>query len=151
MLFRGKLQRAQDAVKRALSELGPEDRFNVVTFSSSATRLSAQLLAPTRENLLRAFAFIDGMTLSPATNFSAGVRSVFSLASVTHVFLLSDGEPTEGTRDYAQLRAEIRQLNTAGARVLTLALGLGEQFPGIRLLQGIAEDSGGQFSYVNLR
>jgi hypothetical protein len=73
-----------------------------------------------------------------------------ALEPATHIFLMSDGEPNSGITDADELRALIRERNSRKARILTLALGLGEQFPGIPLLKGIAEDNRGKFDYVNL-
>ena len=68
----------------------------------------------------------------------------------THIFLLSDGEPSRGITDEVSLRHFIRTHNLNKALIATMALGLGENFPGIPLLKGIAAENGGQFSYVNL-
>jgi hypothetical protein len=74
----------------------------------------------------------------------------FSDSRLTHVFLLSDGEPSQGIRNPDDLRAAVREWNRPHARVITLALGRGEQFPGIPLLRSLAEDHNGQFSYVDV-
>ena len=48
------------------------------------------------------------------------------------------------------LRGAVREWNQPHAKLITLALGRGEQFPGIPLLRGLAGDHNGQFSYVDV-
>ncbi len=88
--------------------------------------------------------------MSPNTNMSGGLEVAFALKGVTHIFLLSDGEPSTGIEDPDELRALVKQLNTRRIHLITMALGLGEQFRGMALLKALAEDNDGQFSYINL-
>ena len=44
----------------------------------------------------------------------------------------------------------MREQNRQKAQVFTLALGLGEEFPGIQLLKSLAQDNSGKYTYVDL-
>ena len=48
------------------------------------------------------------------------------------------------------MRAFVKDQNRQKAQVYTLALGLGEEFPGIQLLKSLAEDNNGKYTYVDL-
>jgi uncharacterized protein YegL len=147
----GKIVRAQHALKTALSELKPTDAFNIIPFAGRARALSSEMIPATRENVQLAGAFVDSIRARGDTNLSSAMEMALALEGATHIFLLSDGEPKAGITDPDEIRAMIREMNQRrGARILTLALGLGEQFPGIPLLKGIAEDNNGKFDYVNL-
>jgi Mg-chelatase subunit ChlD len=151
MAFSGKMQRAKAALKAALRELDSGDSFNIMDFSAQPRLFSSAMMAPTAENLERANGYIDRILAASTTNLSAALDRALVLKPLTHIFVLSDGEPSQGIRDFQELRTHVRRLNRANAQFITLALGLGEQFPGIRLLQGLAEDSGGHFTYINLK
>jgi hypothetical protein len=46
-----------------------------------------------------------------------------------------------GITDPAELRALVRQQDGGRAQVITLALGLGQNFPGVELLKALAADN----------
>ena len=146
----GKIAKAKDALCRALLELRSTDYFNVINFDEHAHMMSPIMLAANKANVKEAFKFVFELSLHNYTNVSEGIEAALSQEGVTHIFLLSDGEPNKGVQQFSQLRAFIKEHNTKGVQINTLALGLGERFPGMRLLNGIAEDNGGQYGYVNL-
>jgi secreted protein with Ig-like and vWFA domain len=145
-----KIGKAQEALKQAISELKPTDSFNIITFAARVDGFSNVMLAATKENVEQADEFIDLLRLRGGTNISGALEIALSLEGITHIFLLSDGEPMGGITDPDQIRAMVREFNTQKAQIITLALGLGEQFRGMALLKGLAEDNNGKFSYVNL-
>jgi hypothetical protein len=145
-----KIGKAKEALKKALSELKPVDSFNVIHFNRRVFGLTNALLSATPENITQANEFVDNIRMSPNTNMSGGLAAAFSLKGVTHIFLLSDGEPSTGIEDPDELRAFVKQLNTTRIHLITMALGLGEQFRGMTLLKALAEENDGQFSYINL-
>jgi hypothetical protein len=145
-----KIGKAKDALKKALSELKPGDSFNIVTFDANVHWFGASLLPATRANLTQGVEYVDSIQLRGGTNLSGGLEKALAHTDATHIFLLSDGEPSRGITDAGQLREAVKFWNRQKAHILTLALGLGEQFPGIPLLKGLADDNEGKFSYVNL-
>lgn len=145
-----KIGKAREALKKALAELKPGDSFNIVGFDGQVRAFGGSMIAASRENVTRGMEWVDAIRTAPGTFISGAMEKALQAEQVTHVFLLSDGEPSRGITNPAQLRALIKERNTGKAVIATLALGLGEEFPGIPLLKGIAEDNGGEFSYVNL-
>jgi len=145
-----KIGQAKLALKKALNELRRTDRFNIVNFDGEVHQFAGSLVAATPENMDLAMQYVDAIQLRPGTHLSDAMLKALAYRNISHVFLLSDGEPSRGVTNPGALRSLIRDLNGARAKILTLALGLGEQFPGISLLKGIADDNDGDFSYVNL-
>jgi hypothetical protein len=145
-----KIGKAKEALRKALSELQPTDTFNLVYFSGSAYPFANSMLSATPENVHLAARNIDGVQPHGGTDISGALNLALNFETITHVFLLSDGEPSRGITDPDALRAWARDRNAQKAQIITLALGLGEQFRGIPLLKGLADDHNGKFSYVNL-
>lgn len=145
-----KMGKAQEALKKALSELKPRDSFNIVTFCAEIDQFAASTVTATPENIKAAQQFVDDIRMRGGTYMSGALERAFAHEKVTHVFLLSDGEPSRGITNPEAIRLLVRERNRVHAQILTLALGLGEQFPGIPLLKSLAEDNDGAFSYVNL-
>lgn len=145
-----KIGKAKEALKRALSELKPVDSFNIIHFNRGVYPFMNVLLAATPENIAQANEFVDAIRIKPDTNMSGGLEAAFALKGITHIFLLSDGEPHTGIEDPDKLRAMVKDLNTTHIHLITFALGLGEQFRGMALLKALAEENSGQFSYVDL-
>jgi Mg-chelatase subunit ChlD len=150
MRIGNKFGQAKAALKKALSELKPTDSFNLIYFAGNIYPFAASMLSATPANVQLAMENVESAELRGGTNISDALESALNFTTATHIFLLSDGEPSRGITDPRALRFVVRQRNSHKARIITLALGLGEDFPGIPLLKGLAEDNEGQFSYVNL-
>lgn len=151
--MRRKIGKAQEALKQAISELKRTDTFNIILFARHPEVLAPNMLPATQENVLRAVNYIDEVnprTLRDGTNISSAMEAALSLNNISHVFLMSDGEPIDGIRDTAQLRAFIKEMNTQKASILTLALIMDENGSGFQALKSIAADNNGTFRFVNL-
>ena len=145
-----KIGKAKEAIKRALSELRQSDGFNIVLFKKTAAALSPDMEKVSPDSISRANAYIDNINIGDGTNVSGAIDIAFQFNGVTHIYLISDGEPNGGINDFGELRRYIRDKNKNKVKILTLALGLGEDFPGKRLLEDIAKENNGTYSYVNL-
>ena len=137
-------------IGKALLELKPADSFNIIHFDHNVYPFMTTLISASPQNIQQATQFVDAIQLKPDTNMSGALEAAFVLKGVTHIFLLSDGEPHTGIEDPNQLRAMVKERNTSHIHIITLALGLGEQFRGMALLKSLAEENDGQYSYVNL-
>jgi Ca-activated chloride channel family protein len=145
-----KIDRVRTAMEKALSELRPDDFFNIVFFSDDAKLFSKTMRPATASNISAGISSVSVAIPTGATNLSAGLDLAFQQPGITHIFLMSDGEPTEGITDFDRLAEFARVRNQGSARIITLALGRGEKFKGMALLQQLAEEGRGKFDYVNL-
>src|SRR5207253_5669132 len=128
---------------------------DIIAFDRRPHPFATYLLPVTPGNVEAGLQYVDDLDIGPGTNVSGALMMAFSMEEATHVFLLSDGEPTAGIRDPEEIRHMVKEINTKKVQILTLALGLGEHFPGMALLQGLADDNRDKdgkaaYSYVNL-
>jgi Mg-chelatase subunit ChlD len=151
MSEQNKIRKAKFALKKALAELQPGDTFNVITFCGTFTSFAPVPQSATPANLRAAARFVDLARMGEGTNLGAALKAAFASDPVTQVWVLSDGVPNVGITDSAELRALVRQQGGGRAQVITLALGLGQNFPGVELLQALAADNNGTFQLVDLR
>ena len=84
------------------------------------------------------------------SNISGALDAALSINDVNYIYLLSVGDPSTGIKGFDELRKFIKAKNVRKVRISALAAGLGERLPGIPLLKGIAEDSGGNYDYINM-
>jgi Mg-chelatase subunit ChlD len=138
-------------LKQALAELRPTDTFNIIAFTGRHRAFSPDALQPaTPDNRRAATRWVDRTRLGSGTNLSDALVAALEHTPVTHVFVISDGEPNRGITDPDALRALVRERNRGRAQITTVALGLGEAFPGVALLKALAQENNGTFRYLDL-
>ena len=69
------IAKAKDAVKRALRKLGPDDTFQVIRFSQSASQFGSQPVPATPNNVRKAIAYVDGLDGSGGTMMIEGIKA----------------------------------------------------------------------------
>ncbi|GAB4455543.1 MAG: hypothetical protein OHK0029_11890 [Armatimonadaceae bacterium] len=148
-----KMNQARDALHQALDELRPEDSFTIVTFGDKA-----EVLSPTRTasgtNLANGHLAVAAAMPEPGsyTNLADGLELAFRQQNITHVLVLSDGEPTVGQTDPDEILKLTRRWNRQKARIITFALiGRDNEDFGVDLLKRLADQGGGVFRSVDLR
>jgi len=145
-----KILKAQEELRRALGELRRSDTFNVILFKRHAQTFMEDSVPATIANISNARSYITDIKLGNGTNISEAMELALGMNGITQIYLMSDGEPNGGIMDFAELRRFIREHNTRKVAIHTVAFGMGENFPGMLLLKGIAEDNGGTYKYVNM-
>ncbi|HLJ56429.1 MAG TPA: VWA domain-containing protein [Chthonomonadaceae bacterium] len=145
-----KILKAKEALKKALGELRPTDTFNIITFTRETALFQDDAVPATSDNITYARNYVDDIRLGPGTNISGAMELALRMRGVTHIMVMSDGEPNGGIEDFAKLRRFIREHNTHNVNITTFALGLGEKFPGMKLLKAVADENGGTYDYVNM-
>ncbi len=145
-----KILKAKEVLKKALSELRPSDTFNIVGFTRQTITFQDDAVAATPDNINYARDYVDGMKIGSGTNISGALDIALKMSGITHIYIMSDGEPNGGIEDFGKLRKFVREKNTRNIRIAAFALGLGEKFPGMKLLKAIAEDNGGAYDYINM-
>lgn len=135
---------AKAVMREAIESMGPADRFTVLRFSESASKLSPGLLDNTAGNRRRGLAYVDDMRGMGGTHMRAGIEAALALAQssdrVPMVLLLTDG--------YIGNEAAIFELtdqHLGHARIFALGVG---QAPNRFLLDGLSTVGRGAVSYV---
>jgi hypothetical protein len=142
-----KFSRAKRSLRNAVLELQPQDTFNIVTFNANIGEFSSDMVKATEANVEKALKFIDDLHTEDGTDFGAGLGKALAMNNVSHIFLLTDGEPNRGITDDKELRQFVKAKNTQRAQILSVALG---QFKGWDLLKALAEENGGIFQSIRL-
>jgi Ca-activated chloride channel homolog len=92
-----KFKQAQEALRYILNNLNPEDRFNIITFSTGTERYASGLV-PASE-AVQASAWVDRLHAEGSTDINRALLEAAVLADSarpTYVIFLTDGLPTTG-------------------------------------------------------
>lgn len=142
----GKLSLSTDAIAAFVETLGPDDRFEVMTFNTSANRLFSQLQAPSPDTLRATKDFLLDAKARGGTALKPALTTAYRYARADHplnVVILSDGMTEQRERN--QLVHLIRQ-RPGGSRVFCVGVGNEVNRP---LLEQLADDSGGLASFIS--
>ena len=143
------LEYAKRACAYVVDLLEPDDILSVVTFEEGA-----DVIMPARRVRDKALVkdYINRIYTGNTTNLYEGlmtacqqVASVKTANTLNRVLLLTDGEPTAGTRDFASIVGQVAEQKSRGITVT--ALGFGPDY-NEELMAGIARRSGGNYYYI---
>jgi Ca-activated chloride channel family protein len=145
------MAKALAAIRELIGQLGPEDRFGLVTYSNGAEMRVPLALAST-DARKRWSTVLDSINSDGGTNMAVGLDLAHSLVSNTHdanrvgrVILLSDGHANQGDASPEGLARRSGRA-VKGEYVLS-AVGVGEGFDE-RLMSRLADAGTGNFYYV---
>src|SRR5262245_55819843 len=125
---------------KALGDLPPQTKFDIVTFSTTAERFAPKLIEASPANIKKAQKFVEELQPVGATNIYDAMESAFGLAgrgsadkfydaSVDTIFLLTDGQPMlMGQRELdstARIEDAIKRMNPL-KRITVHTIGLGD-------------------------
>jgi len=137
-----RLDVVKEQVASLLDRSDENARFNFLCFSDDVRAWKKELQVMDEESRASALAFLQGQPSSGQTNIHAGLVAALEDEDVDSIFLLSDGAPSAGQiTDPVALRNAIRNRNALSQVVIhTISIGRAS-----RLLEGLAEDSGGRY------
>jgi len=141
-----KIAQAKDALEFILDHLNPEDRFNIVAFSTGV-RTYAREVQPGAEGD-EAWRFIDDLRAVGGTNIDLALAETLAMADGERpqiIIFLTDGLPTEGVTDTDRIIANLSRQASDNVRIF--AFGVGDDVNTF-LLDTIAQDNRGTSSYV---
>lgn len=119
-----KLKQAQDALAYILRRLNPEDRFNVVAFSSGARAYAHALQGP--QEAEAAIEWVYRLEALGGTNIYHGLSEALMHADETRptvVVFLTDGMATEGIVDDDKLLSVVAQEAPSSTRIFPFGVG----------------------------
>ena len=141
-----KFEQAKVALTYVLEHLNPEDRFNIVEFSTGV-RIYAGDLQPASA-APDAVSWVNSLVASGGTDINRALLEGMAMTKPerpTYVLFLTDGLPTEGEVDVPAILNNIRQ--AAPDNVRLFAFGVGDDVDTI-LLDTLVQDHHGASSYV---
>lgn len=119
-----KWTQAQAAARYVLRNLNPQDRFNVVAFSTGH-RIYANTMQPVAE-AEAAVRWIDSLEAVGGTNIDLALTTALKSADPsrkTVVLFLTDGLPTEGVIAPPQILENVAALTNKNTRIFTFGVG----------------------------
>jgi Ca-activated chloride channel family protein len=148
-----KMDQARNALSFCLNQLNPQDRFNLVTFSTDVRALSdGKLLPATKENIAKALRAVETLEATGGTDIDGALRAAlnndFAAGPVTTklVIFLTDGRPSVGITDSNSILNDVAAGNkTHRARVFVFGVGTDVN---THLLDKLSLDGDGTSSYV---
>jgi Ca-activated chloride channel family protein len=150
-----KIDSAKDSVIELLKKLGPDDRFSIILFNSSAMIL--QPMSQVRyTDMERVFFDISTLTAGGATNLDGGMdlatsqfkglREQSSYEYENRVMILTDAEPNTGDISSYGLMYNVKK--NAESRIYTTFIGIGVDFNS-GLIEGITKVKGANYYAVH--
>jgi len=73
------MRQCKEAMHHALSQLGPDDTFQIIRFSEDASALGRRPLPVTRENFRKARRYIDRLSGTGGTEMLAGIKAALDM------------------------------------------------------------------------
>ncbi|MBI2793190.1 MAG: VWA domain-containing protein [Ignavibacteria bacterium] len=144
-----RINQVREAMEQFLNELKPEDRFNIITFSTNVIGFRESFVDASTENIDLARVFIRSRTALGLTNISEAMHMALTqdylpqTANVT--IFLTDGEPSWGELNTSIILDSVRQWNTNSVRIYPVTVG---EETSIGLMRDIAQISGGYLTEI---
>lgn len=148
-----KMRQAQNGLVQCVRDLSPQDRFNVIRFSTEAEPFRPGLVDASRANVDGAVKFVEGFRARGGTNIQEGLELALrggaaekSGAGRPHLVLfMTDGLPTIGETDAARLVQMANGLRGPETRIFCFGVGYDVN---TKLLDTLSSENGGVSRYV---
>ncbi len=141
-----KFQQAQEALRYILNHLNPEDRFNIISFSTGL-EVYASGLRPAQD-AAEALPWVDRLSAQGATDINRALLEAANMIDrerPTYLIFLTDGLPTEGVTESSMILANLTEAAPRNLRLF--AFGVGYDVDTF-LLDSLAQNHQGTSSYV---
>lgn len=141
-----KIEQARSALLYVLERLNPEDRFNIVSFSTGVRQFERGLQPMSQ--LQAAKGFVSRLEAAGGTDINRALLEALVQVEAgrpTVIIFLTDGLPTEGEVDPQRIIANVRQ--NAKPNVQIFSFGVGDDVNTV-LLDSISQENGGASAYV---
>ncbi|MEM7153347.1 MAG: AgmX/PglI C-terminal domain-containing protein [Myxococcota bacterium] len=137
---------AKATMRRFIGGLGPDDAFQVVRFSESASGLGEEMLEVTPDNVTRALEYVEALSGGGGTRMTEGIRASLGLPHrsdrLRYVVFLTDGYIGNESEIFELISEQIGE-----ARLFSLGVGSSVNR---YLLDGMARMGRGSVTYVDL-
>jgi Ca-activated chloride channel family protein len=144
-----KIRQAKEAARFVLNHLDRGDEFTLVDFDDGVAVFSEALVPATADNVGRALKFVEAIEDSGGTNINDALLAALSRMRAgerpNYVLFLTDGLPTVGTTETADILRNIERANSHRSRVF--AFGVGNDV-NTELLDRISSDHRGTSVYI---
>ncbi|MBN2542578.1 VWA domain-containing protein [bacterium] len=144
-----KVEQAKNALKFCINSLKPEDRFNVISFSTEVNPYETGLMHATKDNIAEVLKFVNKMEATGGTNINEALRTGISQlekpTGLPIIMFLTDGLPTVGEQNISKIIKNVESYNTNSVRIFVFGVGYDVN---TQLLDKISLENGGLSEYV---
>jgi Ca-activated chloride channel family protein len=145
-----KIEQARNALRYCVNTLKPQDRFEIISFSSSIENFQGGLKSAGEDEINNALYFIDNLSAAGGTNIDAALKRALSLKASpnihpTSIVFLTDGLPTEGEQDVSQILQNVKDTGKDFIRIFNFGVGYDVN---TFLLDKLSQDHHGSANYV---
>jgi Ca-activated chloride channel family protein len=141
-----KFYQAQEALRYILNHLNPDDRFNLISFSTGITTFSRSM-QPTSA-VSEGLSWVNGLSAAGSTDINRALLEAAAMSDIerpTYLIFLTDGLPTEGVVEAVKILENLER--SASDNLRFFAFGVGYDVDTF-LLDSLAENHHGSSSYV---
>jgi len=144
-----KIEQVRKALKFVLENLHEGDLFNIVAYDSEVEAFRPELEKFNDKTRKAALGFVEGIYAGGATNIDGAMKTALGQlkdsSRPNYIVFLTDGIPTTGVTDEAQILKNVKEENQVHARLFTFGVGFDVNS---RLLDKLARDNHGRSEYV---
>ncbi|KKK69469.1 hypothetical protein LCGC14_2933720, partial [marine sediment metagenome] len=146
-----KIKQAKGAVNHILNSLNKDDRFNIVAYSDSVEAFFAdEMAAANEENTRKAADILDRLEASGGTNIDEALQLSLKILGgkssgrPKYIIFVTDGLPTVGKTNEAEIVKGATKANTCNARIFAFGVGYDVN---VRLLDKLVDENNGRSDY----
>jgi len=144
-----KIVQAVRALKFGVGGLNPDDRFNIIHFSTEPRLLAEALLPADKKNKRKATKFIENIEAKGGTNINDSLLKAIELFSENQrprmLVFMTDGRPTVGVTDVGEIIKNVSQRIDKQTRLFTFGVGYDVN---TLLLDSLAQSHRGASDYI---
>lgn len=145
-----KIQQARQALTYCIGKLNPDDRFNIIRFSTDVERFRDTMITANQEHRQAARAFVEDFDARGGTDIDSALAAAMQMEYLKDrpgiIAFLTDGRPTIGESDTDTIVRKVAEANS-NKNVRVFVFGVGEQV-NTHLLDKISGENGGMSQYV---
>lgn len=150
-----KMEQAKEAMKFCIESLNPEDRFEVIRFSTEADPVFEELVKVTPKNRKKALTFVEKVRAIGGTAIEEALTEAIETATAavedgrpTQVIFLTDGKPTLGSTNEDVIVASVKKaMGEQKKQVRVFCFGVGTDI-NTHLLDRVTEETRAVSQYV---
>jgi hypothetical protein len=155
---RKRMTRVKSELEKCIAALDPRTKFNIISFATTVNPWKPNLILATAQNKQEALAWVDTMTHNGWTHTDEAFKTAFGDKEFDTIYFLSDGQPmktsgmvpAETVLEFVRNANKVRKvkINTFGFANAKSAQGAMNAQEMMKLLKGLAEESGGKFTDI---
>ncbi len=126
-----KIAEVKNVFTSIISDLPPDDHFNIIFFDASVRSFSPTLMEANTKNKADAANFVNSLDAVMGTNINQALLDALGMfgnsSRVPIIVFLTDGAPTEGITSPYVIRKNVMDANKVNVSIFTIAFGIEDE------------------------